>query len=358
MPASTAAIGLSVPVVLSIAAVLAGIFVLFAVQVLTLSQLVWLPTADPMGALLIALVVGYVVRYLLEERRRRRVQNAFGKFLAPSLVEKLTHDQIDLSLGGENAEVSVMFADLSGFTALSTMVSATELVETTNRYLALLADEVDRTDGYVDKFIGDAVMGVWGAPVADPHHAEKSVVAALRIVELVAEEARKDIANGHRGYGVKVGIYSGPAIVGNVGSERRYNYTAVGETVNIAARLESLPSLYDCPVVIGDRTAEAVRQDFLVREIDWIAVKGRDEPLTIYEPMVHDIVATDEQREQVKTYERGLALYREQRFAEAAALFETLTHDAVAHLMADRCHRYLETPPPKDWNGVNVLTSK
>lgn len=353
-----AAIGLALAPWLTVFAIVASLFALWALQVVALGQFTWLPTAGAMVALLLSVVVGYVVRYLLEERRRRRVQNAFGKFLAPTLVEKLTHEQLDLSLGGEDAEVSVMFADLSGFTALSTQVSATELVETTNRYLALIADEVDRTDGYVDKFIGDAVMGFWGAPVADAHHAEKAVVAALRIVELVAEEAKKDIANGHRGYGVKVGIYSGPAIVGNVGSERRFNYTAVGETVNVAARLESLPSIYECPIVVGDRTAEAVREDFLLREIDYIAVKGRSKPLAIYEPIAHDLAATDQQRDDAATYEEGLALYRARKFAEAAETWSRLPHDAVAHLMADRAQRYMSEPPPEDWDGVNVLTSK
>ncbi|MEQ9638433.1 MAG: adenylate/guanylate cyclase domain-containing protein [Alphaproteobacteria bacterium] len=353
-----AAIGLTLAPWLTVIATVAGLLALWAVQVLALGQLTWLPTAGAMVALLLSVVVGYVVRYLLEERRRRRVQNAFGKFLAPSLVEKLTHEQLDLSLGGEDAELSVMFADLSGFTALSTQVSATELVETTNRYLALIADEVDRTDGYVDKFIGDAVMGFWGAPVADAHHAEKAMVAALRIVELVAEEAKKDIAAGHRGYGVKVGVYSGPAIVGNVGSERRFNYTAVGETVNVAARLESLPSIYECPIVVGDRTADAVRGDFLLREIDYIAVKGRSKPLAIFEPIAHDLAATDQQRDDAAAYEAGLAHYRARRFKEAAETWATLPHDAVAHLMADRAQRYMETPPPDDWDGVNVLTSK
>src|SRR5262249_27240955 len=159
-------------------------------------------------------------------------------------------------------EVTVMFADLSGFTAMSGKVEPEVLNRLTNHYLGLIVEQVEATGGYVDKFIGDAVLALWGAPAPDARHAINGVRAALAAVARVRQEHDVAQSRGERGFSVKIGMNSGPAVVGNVGTEHRYNYTAVGETVNVASRLESVPGIYGCQIVIGPRTAELVRDEF------------------------------------------------------------------------------------------------
>jgi adenylate cyclase len=268
--------------------------------------------------------------------------------LAPAVVDRLVDDEAALRLGGEEREVTVMFADLSGFTALSTKVSAGELVALTNEYLSIIADEVDRTGGYVDKFIGDAVMAIWGAPAPEPDHALQAVVAAQAAEAEIRRRREAAAAAGRRGFGVKIGLYSGPAVVGNVGSERRYNYTAVGETVNVASRLEGLPGLYGCAIVLGGATAKGLAGRLPLRELDWVAVKGRSEPVAIYEP------GGSEPR-----YAEALAHYRARRFAEAEAIWSELAEaDPPSAIMATRARIFRIDPPPDEWSGVWTLATK
>jgi adenylate cyclase len=328
----------------------------------------WLPLALPLGALAVAPVPAYVVRYLAEERTRRRLEDAFCHYLSPALVDRLASDPSALRLGGERREVTVMFADLSGFTDLSSKVEPEVLVHITNQYLGYIVEQVEATGGYVDKFIGDAVMALWGAPVADPQHAINGILAAMGAVSRIraAQEATRD--RGALGFSVRIGLNSGPVVVGNVGTDKRYNYTAVGETVNVASRLESVPSFYACPVVVGPRTAELAKHKFLLRELDTIQVKGREAPLAIFQPLAEQAQATPEQRECVERYAEALTYYRTLRFAEASTHWDMLAGKEQGSMgdsksnpsseMAARARLFMTHPPTHPWDGVWVLTSK
>jgi adenylate cyclase len=324
----------------------------------------WFPALLPAGTAVAAMVVAYVVRFLLEERRRRRVQNAFGHYLAPVIVDQLLDSEATLRLGGEEREVTIMFADLSGFTALSGKVGPSELMRVTNSYLAIIVEAVEATGGYVDKFIGDAVMGVWGAPAPNPDHAAAAARAALAAVRGVMRAKEEADTAGQPGYAVKIGLNSGRAVVGNVGAERRYNYTAVGETVNIASRLESVPGDYACRIVVGPDTAAAIRDPFVLTELDWVKVKGKDEPLAVYELVAEKQGAAPEVLAYPEQYHAALDLYRAQRFAEAEEYWRVrLTHPTIVGpspplVMAERAAEYRESPPPADWDGVFVKTTK
>ena len=169
----------------------------------------WLYTATAILALIGSMVVAYVMRFLTEERKRLQVQNAFGHYLAPALVDRLVDQPGELKLGGTQEEIRIMFADLSGFTALPGRIGPSELVATTNRYLELMANEIDAAHGYVDKFIGDAVMAVWGAPSPHPDHPLQAVEAGMRIAEKVVAMRRESEARGEPGFDIKIGISSG-----------------------------------------------------------------------------------------------------------------------------------------------------
>jgi class 3 adenylate cyclase/CHASE2 domain-containing sensor protein len=330
---------------------------LFAIATAALVWRLWLPLALPFAAVLTAPPVGYVVRYLVEERTRRRIEVAFGRYLSPHVVEQLVMSAGALRLGGERRDVSVMFADLSGFTALSGKVSPEELTRLTNEYLAYIVDAVETQGGYVDKFIGDAVMAIWGAPAPDGEHAVRAVRAALASARAIDAARLAGQARGQTGFSVKIGINSGPAVVGNVGTERRYNYTAVGETVNVASRLEGAPGVYDCAIVVGEATASLARDAFLFRELDRVRVKGREAPLTIFEPLAQRAAADDDVIGRQERYEAALEAYRRMRFAEAVVEWSALG-DGPAKVMAARARTLGVQPPPRPWDAVWTFTGK
>lgn len=343
------------------AAVIAAVYVAAS---LLLVYNIWMP-----GSMLITEAVGgmfvaYMARYLIEERKRRRIQRAFGHYLAPGLVSRMAEDDSSLKLGGEERLITVMFADLSGFTALSEKLSAGDLMATTNRYLSLITEAVDGTGGYVDKFIGDAVMAFWGAPVADEKHQLHGAMAALDAAQRIVNQKIEDEAAGLHGFSVKIGINTGLAVVGNVGSSGRFNYTAVGEAVNIAARLESVPGDYKCQVVIGPQTADAVGDELLMHELDSIRVKGKVKPLSVYRPLGQKESVTEEERKLAADFDAALAAFRAQRFAEARDLWQAIIDGFPANLtgpagiMKARAEDFIADPPPADWDGVYTKTSK
>jgi adenylate cyclase len=362
--AAGAAAGLLVPPLWAVMAAVLGAVLIFATSAGVLATGVWLPPALP-AILLVATMVGaYLIRFFVEERRRQRVQRAFTYYLAPAIVERLTEQEEALRLGGESRQISVMFADLSGFTALSGRMPPEELMELTNRYLGLMAASVESTGGYVNQFLGDAVMAIWGAPLPDTDHAANAARAALRVVDSVMQAKTKADATGAPGYAVKVGLNTGPAVVGNIGAPTRYNYTAVGETVNIAARLESVPPDYGARIVLGPMAAEKVSAEFLVCELDWLRVKGKKEAIAVFELICARNSATEANHLYVAGYGEALAAYRGGRLSEAAALWEGL-HDprranspdpTPAYIMAERSRTLKQAPP--DWDGVWTRESK
>jgi adenylate cyclase len=364
MAVGGALLGFGLPPLLAVVGLAALVAICLAASILLLGSGLWFPPMLPVGAAVASMVVAYVVRFLAEELKRRRVQNAFSHYLAPSVVDRLAESDAPLRLGGEEREVTIMFADLSGFTALSGRVGPAELMAVTNSYLALIVEAVEATGGYVDKFIGDAVMGVWGAPVANPDHAAAAARAALAAVAKVMEAKATADRENRPGYAVKIGLNSGRAVVGNVGAENRYNYTAAGETVNIASRLESVPGDYACRIVVGPDTAAAIRDRFVLNELDWVKVKGKDQPLAVYELVAEKDGAAPEVLDYPAQYHAALDLYRTQHFAEAEEYWRVrVTHPTIVGpspplVMAERAAEYREHPPPADWDGVFVKTTK
>lgn len=351
------------PWVAAAVAVLLG-FGLFAAALVALPLGFWIPLVVPAGAGAGGMILAYLARFVVEERRRRRVQRAFNHYLAPSIVSRLADSDSELRLGGERREVTVMFADLSGFTALSGRLGPEELTSLTNAYLGLLVKEVEATNGYVDKFIGDAVMAVWGAPLADRDHAMHAAHAALAGLAAVNAAKAEADADGLPSYSVKMGLNSGPAVIGNVGAPGRYNYTAIGETVNVAARLEGIPHDYNCAIAIGPATAAAIADRYVVCELDWVQVKGKAEPIAIY-----DLLAARTGEDQAECrysgdYAAALALYRYGDFAAAESAWRTIRYPrhtsepaTPPQIMAARCAA-LKTAAPENWDGVFVKTTK
>src|SRR3989449_4417535 len=335
-------------------------------QLVFVRQGLVLPLLAPLLAVVIVLVLGYLLRFVTEQRGRLWMQRAFSQYLGAPVVDRLAREQSALRLGGEERDITVMFADLTNFTKLSTQVQPEVLTRITNRYLGVIVEQVEATGGDVNKFLGDCVMALWGAPSADPQHAVNGVRAALAAVIRIDRERREAEARGEIGFSVKIGLNSGPAFVGNVGSETRFNYTAVGETVNIAARIEGLAGMYACQVVVGPLTAKLLEGEFLLRELDLVRVKGKDEPIAVFEVLADRAAATSDQIELAQVYGQALGLYRSRRFADAGELWEMLARKeqqgvpgdrqavaagCVSTRMAARAHELAAHPPASSWNG-------
>lgn len=347
----------------TLATVIALAFMLSSFAVVALQGNYWIPLAVPLLATVGSPVVAYVARYLAEERLRNRIERAFGHYLSPVIVERLVNDSNSLKLGGETRLITVMFADLSGFTVASTQMTAEDLTAKVNRYFQHIVDPIDATGGYVERFVGDAVMGMWGAPLSSSEHAVNAVRAAMAIVDGVRRAREEDESRGENGFTIKVGINSGKAVVGNIGSDNRYSYTAMGEDVNLAARLESVPPLYGCLITVGEHTAQLTQNVILMRELDWLLVKGADQPMSVYQPIAELASATDAQKKVVARFAQALEHYRARRFADACTIWDDLVCEyepapSPPSVMSARSRELISNPPDESWNAINVLVNK
>jgi len=260
----------------------------------------------------------------------------------------------------------VMFTDIRGFTTISEKLDAQELAALLNEYLSKMTEIVFRHSGTLDKYIGDAVMAFWGAPMEVPGHATDACHAALEMIAALKEMQTKWRAQGKPPIDIGVGLSTGVASVGNMGSNLRYGYTALGDTVNLSARLEGLNKEYGTHILLSEATYLQVQDPFLVfRELDLIRVKGKLQPVTLYELVAArgtpegDAAGLDER---LSLFAHGLACYRERRWQEAQIIFEQAwerwPEDGPARVYANRCREYVLAGPEHDWDGVYVMTHK
>ncbi len=338
-----ASFGLFLSPIIAVIALFAFLVALLAVSVVSVGFAEWLPVAVPAIAGLGALLGGQLARFFVEDRRRRRMETAFGCYLAPELVRQMSEEDRELHLGGEVREITVMFADLTNFTAVSDTMPPAELMELTNRYFKVIVEVIDHMGGYVDKFIGDSVMAMWGAPASAADSAERAVKSAFLIDQRVSGLNASAAAEHSAKFGVKIGISSGPAIVGNVGTPRRLSYTALGATVNLAARLEKVCSTFGCCIVVDSTTMHALEGGYLFCELDAVALKGKAAPVPVYEALAPNRIATAEQRNYVGRYQAALRCYRNGDVEQAVSIWMELdsantpgaSHSAPA-IMAQR----------------------
>jgi adenylate cyclase len=324
----------------------------------------WLNFIVPSGTLVAN--VGFVAMYraLVEEKEKRRVRGAFQQYLSPEVIRRLLANP-DL-VKPRKTEITVMFSDVRGFTSISEKLDAQELAQLLNEYLTEMTRIVFRHSGTLDKYIGDAVMAFWGAPFEDRDHATDSCHAALEMIARLAEMQKKWESEGRPVLDIGVGLCTGIASVGNMGSSLRYGYTALGDTVNLSSRLEGLNKEYGTHILLSDTTYAAVQDPLLVfRELDLIRVKGKLQPVTLYELVAaRGTPAGDvpDLEEHLEFFAQGRACYCERRWQDAQIVFEKLlerwTADGPARMYLNRCKEYLVAGPEENWDGVYVMTHK
>jgi len=314
------------------------------------------------------------VNYVREQLDRQRIRSAFGQYLSPTLVEQLAQNPEKLVLGGEERTMTIMFSDVRGFTTISESFKDDPQGLTTlmNRLLTPTSNAIQARNGTIDKYMGDAIMAFWNAPLDDPDHEANACDAALdmleRLDELNAERKREAEASGKPFIPIKIGIgiNTGRVTVGNMGSDMRFQYTVLGDAVNLASRIEGQTKSYGVPILIGARTAEAVKDKFAVVEIDFITVKGKTEPEVVYTVVGRKAVAQSSDFESVRSsVQQMLARYRARdwtgaiKAAEACRAANGAFHlEGVADLYEERIQAFEQNPPPPEWNGVFALQTK
>jgi adenylate cyclase len=326
----------------------------------------WLNFTLPAMTLTANVMLVSLYRALVEEKEKRKVRSAFSRYLNPEVIRRLLLNP--KLVEPRKTEITVMFSDIRGFTTISEKLDAQELAIFLNGYLSDMTKIVFGTQGTLDKYIGDAVMAFWGAPIEEPDHAENGCKAALEMMQRVHELQKKWEAEGKPKLDIGVGLNSGPASVGNMGSELQYGYTALGDTVNLSSRLEGLNKEYGTHILVNESTYMAVKEaGFLFRELDIIRVKGKLQPVVIYE-LVGRVAELEKDPGYVELLWRleefaaARALYGQRKWDEAQRKFEEILkrcpEDGPSRMYWKRCQEYLFDEPPVGWDGVFTMTHK
>ena len=326
-----------------------------------------------MSSLLIYLTLVFT-NFVKEQAQRRQIRSAFGQYLSPTLVEQLAQSPEKLVLGGEARDMTIMFSDVRGFTTISEIYKDDPqgLLTLMNSFLTPLTNAIIDRKGTIDKYMGDAIMAFWNAPLYDPAHELNACEAALDMLERVErlnrerEAAAKENGSPFVPLNIGVGINTGRCVVGNMGSDLRFDYSVLGDSVNLASRLEGQCKSYGLPIIIGSKTANAAKDKFALLELDFIAVKGKNEPEVVYSIVGRDDLANSGRFQRWREVNISmLSRYRSRDWAGAlAAVEQGLAADeenrfkTLYNIYYERIRTFQVTPPPDDWDGAYALDSK
>ncbi len=321
------------------------------------------PVVSPIAAVLANYVGSVVYQYLTERKQKVMIKGMFSQYLNPTVVDELIAHPEKLRLGGERRELTVLFSDIAGFTTFSEKLPPEELVLVLNEYLSAMTEIVFKNDGTLDKYEGDAVMAFWGAPVELDNNALHACNAALEMQERLVTIREKWKKEGKPDVYVRIGLNTGDMVVGNMGGTGRFDYTVIGDSVNLGSRLEGANKQYGTYIMASERTRDLVKDFFIFRELDLLIVKGKTKPITVFELIGRKSDGVHQQRlDAIEEYRKGLTLYRQKRFEEAIEQFNKALNvnpnDQPSKIYIERSQLYLTAPPPDDWNGVFVLKTK
>jgi len=319
----------------------------------------------PMSYALVAGLLSYLLieyRYYMAERdQKEQIAKNFGQYVPAELVEEMVENGLEVSIGGESRELTVLFSDVRGFTTISEGLDPHELTTLMNVFLSAMTKVIHDNRGTIDKYMGDAIMSFWGAPIADPDHARHAVEAALAMDRYMPKLGEEFQARGWKPIKIGIGLNTGTMTVGNMGSNFRAAYTVLGDAVNLGSRLESLTKQYGVHIIVSEFTKAAV-SGLVCRELDQVRVKGKDLPVRMFEPLGFEAEVTPADLALLARYDEALALYRGQKFAAAQKAFESLTVEEPERLInkiyLERIAHFLAEPPGPQWDGVFTHQTK
>ncbi len=319
----------------------------------------------PIAASLLLVATLYAINmswgYFVETKTKRQFTNLFGQYVPPELVEEMSRNPESYSMAGRRADLTVLFSDVRGFTTISEGLEPDQLAQLMNEYLGAMTEVIRDQRGTLDKYIGDAIMAFWGAPVADPEHARRAVVAALAMQKRLTEVNVDLVAKGWPALKIGVGVNTGPMTVGDMGSPVRKAYTVMGDAVNLGARLEGITKQYGVGILVGEVTRDLLQHEFVFRELDRVRVKGKIEPVGIYEPLGANGTLDETTVADLEVWQRALVAYRAQDWDGAEALLkglEAVRPHYLYQLYLQRIELLRADPPGADWDGVTTFETK
>jgi adenylate cyclase len=346
----------------------AFIFILFIIEsyvginyILFTRQGLQLELFYPLGLIVLVYLGVTMHRFLAEERERERIRKTFESYVAPTVVQEMLKHPEQLRLGGERREITVLFTDIRGFTTMSENLDPEALVKLLHDFLNPMSNIIINQGGTIDKYMGDAIMALFGAPLVQADHPRLACRSALEMVASLEALNRTWTEQGRPPLKVGVGVNTGPVAVGNMGSDRLFDYTAVGDNVNLASRLEGLNKYYATSILISDSTAKSLGRGFILRDMDLVRVKGKVQGVRIHE-LLGEGEPEPELARFLELYHGALRLYREKRFNESAAAFlqtlEVRPDDATCQRYLNLAQKHHETPPADDWEAVTIMDGK
>jgi len=300
----------------------------------------------------------HTLRFVRSEKSKQEIRKAFMKYVSKDVVDQILKNPNQINLGGEVRDITVFFSDLVNFTNLSEKLTPLEVTTMLNIYLSEMSQLVLTEKGTIDKYMGDAIMAYWGAPLPCVDHALKTCQTVLAQRQALTRVNQKLQARHLPSLDMRIGIASGNAIAGNVGTSERMEYTVIGDNVNLASRLEGINKQYGTRIILAESTYKLIKGTFFVRELDFIRVKGKDKPIRIYELLCGKKSVTPEMKKLVQNYEFGLLAYRKQNWAEAERHFKQNKKDEASRIMCARIEELKKITLPKKWDGVHTFSSK
>jgi adenylate cyclase len=320
-----------------------------------------LPLASSLVLISALFIFNMSYGYFVDARGKRMLARLFGQYVPPELVDEMAKDPGAYSLEGSSRDMTVLFSDVRGFTTISEGLDPRQLTQLMNEFLTPMTHVIHHHRGTIDKYMGDAIMAFWGAPVPDPHHARNALLAAMEMVAKLACLQDHFKTRGWPPIRVGVGLNTGDMTVGNMGSTFRLAYTVMGDAVNLGSRLESLTKNYGVDIMVSEFTSARV-PDFAFRELDCVRVKGKDKPVKIYEPIGPERDLKPDEREELALYNEALTLYRSQQWVPARQALARLQQQAPARalyaLYLARIAHFEQQPPPADWDGTYTFLTK
>ncbi|MGB8603879.1 CHASE2 domain-containing protein [Bradyrhizobium sp.] len=318
-----------------------------------------LPLSEPFLAGLASMVAIVAYRLVVTDKGERLLRKSFALYLAPEVIDKMLASKKLPVLGGETRDVTVLFSDLEGFTSISEKMTPAELVAFMNEYLSAMTEIIESRGGYIDKYIGDSIVAVFGAPADDSDHARNAAHAALGCRARLDELNRGSATFQGNKVRHRMGLNSGAALVGNIGSRRRFNYSVMSDAVNVASRLEGANKYYGTTIAASEMTVALTGSTFAWRELDAIRVQGRSTPVKIYELLAEAGRETPQQAASAAAYAEGLEYWRNREFDAAAKCFERVAEvDRSSALFLSRAKAFARHPPGPDWEPVSTLEGK
>ena len=319
----------------------------------------------PLAGGLILIVVLYAMNmswgYFVESKAKRQFTELFGQYVPPELVDEMARNPENYSMEGRKAELTVLFSDVRGFTTISEGLQPDQLATLMNLYLGAMTEVIRGHRGTLDKYIGDAIMAFWGAPVADAEHAKRAVTSAIDMQAALVELNKDLLAKGWPELKIGVGVNTGTMTVGDMGSPVRKAYTVMGDAVNLGSRLEGITKQYGVGIIVGEGTRDLIKKDFVFRELDLVRVKGKDKPVGIFEPLGAEGQVPKQVLEENKLWHQALRAYRAQDWDQAEVALFNLSRAAphkLYEVYMERVAHYRKDPPGPDWDGAWKFETK